>query len=134
VYTKAKFAVGSGVIIITLVTLGWVGASQSKTYYHLISELSTLKQSDLHQRMRVSGNVAPGTIKYLPGRVEFTLIEQQKTLSVAYTGQDPLPDTFKDDAQALVEGKLGSDGKFTAEQVQAKCASKYEVAPAPVKN
>jgi len=132
--TKAKFAVGSGVIIITLVTLGWVGASQSKTYYHLISELPTLKQSELRQRMRVSGNVAPGTIKYLPGRVEFTLIEQEKTLNVAYTGQDPLPDTFKDDAQALVEGKLGSDGKFTAEQVQAKCASKYEVAPAPIKN
>jgi len=132
--TKTKFAVGSGIIVITLVTLGWVGASQSKTYYHLISELPTLKQSDLRQRMRVSGNVAPGTIKFLPGRVEFTLIEQSKTLNVAYTGQDPLPDTFKDDAQALVEGKLGADGKFTAEQIQAKCASKYEVAPAPVKN
>lgn len=132
--TKTKFAVGSGIIVITLVTLGWVGASQSKTYYHLISELPTLKQSDLRQRMRVSGNVAAGTIKFLPGRVEFTLIEQSKTLNVAYTGQDPLPDTFKDDAQALVEGKLGADGKFTAEQIQAKCASKYEVAPAPVKN
>ena len=132
--TKTKFAVGSGIIVITLVTLGWVGARESKTYYHLISELPTLKQSDLHQRMRVSGNVAPGTIKYLPGRVEFTLVEQEKTLNVAYTGQDPLPDTFKDDAQALVEGKLGADGKFTAEQIQAKCASKYEVAPTPVKN
>jgi cytochrome c-type biogenesis protein CcmE len=132
--TKTKFAVGSGIIVMTLVTLGWVGARESKTYYHLISELPTLKQSDLHQRMRVSGNVAPGTIRYLPGRVEFTLIEQDKTLNVAYTGQDPLPDTFKDDAQALVEGKLGPDGKFTAEQIQAKCASKYEVAPTPVKN
>jgi cytochrome c-type biogenesis protein CcmE len=131
---KTKFAIGAGIIIITLVTLGWVGARESKTYYHLISELPTLKQSDLRQRMRVSGNVAPGTIRYLPGRVEFVLIEENKTLNVAYTGEAPLPDTFKDDAQALVEGKLGSDGRFTAEQVQAKCASKYEVAPAPVKN
>jgi len=134
VNTKTKFGVGAGVIVVTLVTLGWVGARESKTYYHLISEIPTLKQSELRQRMRVSGNVAPGTIKHLPGRVEFVLVEESKALNVAYVGQDPLPDTFKDDAQALVEGKLGSDGKFTAEQVQAKCASKYEVAPTPVKN
>jgi cytochrome c-type biogenesis protein CcmE len=134
VNTKTKFGVGAGVIVVTLVTLGWVGARESKTYYHLISEIPTLKSSEIRQRMRVSGNVAPGTIKYLPGRVEFVLIEQNKTLNVAYTGGAPLPDTFKDDAQALVEGKLGPDGKFTAEQVQAKCASKYEVAPTPVKN
>jgi len=134
VNTKAKFGVGAGVIVVTLVTLGWVGARESKTYYHLISEIPTLKQSELRQRMRVSGNVAPGTIKYLPGRVGFVLVEENKTMNVAYVGQDPLPDTFKDDSQALVEGKLGADGKFTAEQVQAKCASKYEIAPTPVKN
>jgi cytochrome c-type biogenesis protein CcmE len=132
--TRTKFGIGAGIIVIALVTLGWVGARESKTYYHLISELPTLKPSDLHQRMRVSGNVAPGTIKHLPGSVDFVLVEENKTLDVSYTGDAPLPDTFKDDAQALVEGKLGPDGKFTAEQVQAKCASKYEIAPTPVKN
>jgi cytochrome c-type biogenesis protein CcmE len=40
-----------------------------------------------------------------------------------------LPDTFKDGAQALVEGKMMPDKHFVAEQVQAKCASKYEAAP-----
>ena len=127
--TKVKFGVGVGIILATLIALGWVGVNQSKTYYHTISELAALKQGELHQRMRVSGNVAPGTIQHLPGRVDFLLIEENKTLQVSYTGTDPLPDTFKDDAQALVEGRLGADGKFTAEQVQAKCASKYEVAP-----
>ncbi len=115
----------------TLVTLGWVGARESKTYYHTISELSTMKQGELRQRMRVSGYVAQGTIQHLPGRVDFVLIEENRKLPVSYTGTAPLPDTFKDDAQALVEGRLGSDGKFTAEQVQAKCASKYEIAPTP---
>jgi len=50
-------------------------------------------------------------------------------LNVSYIGRDPLPDTFKDGAQALVEGRLASDGHFVAEQVQAKCASKYEANP-----
>ncbi len=45
---------------------------------------------------------------------------------MSYVGRDPLPDTFKDGAQALVEGKMMPDNRFVAEQVQAKCASKYE--------
>lgn len=129
--TKAKFGVGIGIIVLTLAALGWVGARDSKTYYHLISELPKLDKTELSHRMRVSGNVAPGTIQDLPGRVDFVLVEENQKLAVSYVGTDPLPDTFKDDSQALVEGRLGSDGKFTAEQVQAKCASKYEVAPTP---
>jgi len=131
VNTKLKFGVGAGIILATLVALGWVGAKESKTYYHTISELSTLNQAELRQHMRVSGNVAPGTIQHLPGQIDFVLVEENNRLPVSYTGTDPLPDTFKDDAQALVEGKLGPDGRFIANQVQAKCASKYEVAPTP---
>jgi cytochrome c-type biogenesis protein CcmE len=126
---RAKFLVGSGIIIVTLVSLAYVGFTQSKTYYHTISELSSLQGSALHQRMRVSGNVRNGTIEHVSGRVNFVLEEQGKALSVSYIGRDPLPDTFKDGAQALVEGRLTPDGHFVAEQVQAKCASKYEPNP-----
>jgi cytochrome c-type biogenesis protein CcmE len=52
-----------------------------------------------------------------------------KSIPVTYIGSDPLPDTFVDKAQALVEGSLSADGRFVAEHVQAKCASKYEAAP-----
>ena len=52
-----------------------------------------------------------------------------KSLPVSYVGSDPLPDTFVDKSQALVEGSLAKNGSFVAEQVQAKCASKYEAAP-----
>ena len=124
-----KFAVGSGIIVATLLALAYVGYTQSKTYYHTISELPTLSGSTLHQRMRVSGNVRAGTITHRDGHTNFVLEEQGKALSVSYVGNDPLPDTFKDGAQALVEGRLTPDGSFTAEQVQAKCASKYEASP-----
>jgi cytochrome c-type biogenesis protein CcmE len=79
--------------------------------------------------MRVSGNVRNGTIEHAAGRVNFVLEEQGKALNVSYVGRDPLPDTFKDGAQALVEGRLAPEGHFVAEQVQAKCASKYEANP-----
>jgi cytochrome c-type biogenesis protein CcmE len=124
-----KFAVGSGIIVATLLGLAYVGYTQSKTYYHTISELPSLNGSTLHQRMRVSGSVRAGTISHQDGHTDFVLEEQGKALSVSYIGNDPLPDTFKDGAQALVEGRLTPDGRFTAEQVQAKCASKYEASP-----
>jgi cytochrome c-type biogenesis protein CcmE len=55
----------------------------------------------------------------------------KRRLNVIYSGIDPLPDTFKDNApcQALVDGKLGSDNVFHATKLQAKCASKYEAKP-----
>jgi cytochrome c-type biogenesis protein CcmE len=83
----------------------------------------------LHQRLRVGGDVRNGSIQHYSGRVDFVLVEQGKTMPVSYVGTDPLPDTFKDGAQCLVEGKVQPDGRFVAETVQAKCASKYEAAP-----
>src|SRR5579863_2571941 len=126
---RTKFSIGAVIIVGTLVWLGWVGASQSKTYYHTITELQSLQGPALHQRMRVSGNVADGSIKHMPGRIDFVLTEEGKTLPVSYVGDAPLPDTFKDGAQCLIEGHAMPDGRFIAEQLQAKCASKYEAAP-----
>jgi cytochrome c-type biogenesis protein CcmE len=51
-------------------------------------------------------------------------------MKVVYSGIEPVPDTFKDGAQALADGKLGADGVFHAAKIQAKCASKYEAKPA----
>lgn len=127
---RGKFVLGSAIIVATLVSLAYVGYTQSKTYYHTIAELATLQPAALHQRMRVSGNVRNGSIQHLAGHLDFVIEESGKTLPVSYVGRDPLPDTFKDGAPALVEGNLAPDGHFVAEQVQAKCASKYQASPA----
>jgi cytochrome c-type biogenesis protein CcmE len=129
VQNRAKFGVGIGIIIVSLAFLAWLGYGESKTYYHTIAEYQVLQGSSRNHRMRLAGIVEPGSIKHLPGRIEFVLEEQGNTLPVSYVGSDPLPDTFVDKSQALVEGRASADGKFVAEHVQAKCASKYETAP-----
>lgn len=126
---QIKFAVGSAVIVVSLAFLAWLGYGESKTYYHTIAELQTLSGSAKNQRMRVGGTVAQGSIHVLSGRVDFVLEGEGKSIPVSYIGGDPLPDTFKDKSQALVEGRPAQDGRFVAEHVQAKCASKYEAAP-----
>jgi cytochrome c-type biogenesis protein CcmE len=129
VQKRAKFGIGIGIIVASLACLAWMGYGESKTYYHTIAELQVLQGDALKHRMRVGGTVAPGSIRRLSGRVDFVLDGEGKQLPVSYIGSDPLPDTFKDKAQALVEGRPATDGRFVAEHVQAKCASKYEAAP-----
>jgi len=131
---QMKFGVGIAVILLSLGWLAWLGARESKTYYHTIAELGTLHGSDLRHRMRIGGTVQPGSIQKLAGRVDFVLQGEGKLLAVSYVGSDPLPDTFVDNSQALVEGNLSADGRFTAEKVQAKCASKYEADPSHPKS
>lgn len=126
---QRKFILGGLVIVGTLFWLGWVGVSESKTYYHTVAELKSMNGSALRHRMRVGGDIRHGSIQRLPGRVDFVIEQEGHALNVSYVGRDPLPDTFTDRAQAVVEGRQMPDGRFAAEKVQAKCASKYEAAP-----
>jgi len=129
VRNRAKFGVGISFIVVALALLAWLGYGESKTYYHTIAEYQALTGSARNHRMRLAGTVAPGSIRRVSGRTDFVLEEQGRTLSISYIGTEPLPDTFVDKSQALVEGRPTPDGKFVAEHVQAKCASKYEAAP-----
>jgi cytochrome c-type biogenesis protein CcmE len=126
---QAKFGIGIGVIVVSMAFLAWLGYGESKTYYHTLAELDTLKGSARTERMRIGGTVQTGSIHRMNGRVDFVLEGEGKSLPVSYVGSDPLPDTFVDNSQALIEGRPAADGWFVAEHIQAKCASKYEAAP-----
>jgi cytochrome c-type biogenesis protein CcmE len=124
-----RFGVAIAVVIVSLGYLAFTGVQQSKSYYVTIKELREMNDSRYAKRLRVAGNVVPGSIRRQGSRVEFALKENEFTLPIIYTGSEAPPDTFKDDSQAMAEGRFGRDGVFHANQIQAKCASKY--APAP---
>jgi cytochrome c-type biogenesis protein CcmE len=124
-----KFGVVTVIILLSLGYLAYTGVQDSKSYYVTIKELQGMGDGAYAKRLRVAGNVVPGSIKRSGTRVEFLLKEQDLTLPVSYTGTEAPPDTFKDDSQALADGNFGRDGIFHAKQLQAKCASKY--APQP---
>ncbi len=119
-------------IVLILGTLAWIGTSavsSNKSYYKTVSELQTLPDEARARNLRVAGDVVAGSIHRTSGEVQFTLTQEHKTLKVSYTGEDPLPDTFRDGSQALAEGRLGPDGVFRASHIQAKCSSKYQSKP-----
>jgi len=124
-----KFGAVTVVILLSMGYLAYTGVEDSKSYYVTIKELHGLGDSAYSKRLRVAGNVVPGSIRRTGTHVDFLLKEQDLTLPVSYSGTEAPPDTFKDDSQALAEGSFGRDGVFHAKQLQAKCASKY--APQP---
>jgi len=126
---RAKFFLGSLLILGVLAWMGVSGYQESKTYYVTLPELRALDEKALVLRLRVAGNVLPGSIRRQEGRVLFTLYQENDRLAVAYIGREPLPDTLVDDAEAIVTGRITRENVFEAQVVQAKCASKYEAAP-----
>ncbi len=116
-------------IVGSLVWLAVGGVQDTKTYYKTIPELEKLDKTAQAGRLRVGGDVQPGSIVKSAAGVSFVLHQGPQTLKVVYTGSDSLPDTFRDNANALAEGRLGDDGVFKASKIQAKCASKYEAKP-----
>lgn len=133
-----KFGSVFAIILFGLGYLAFTGVQESKDYYVTIKELHAQAQSGeiYAKKLRVAGNVVPGSIVRKDdgnghSHVEFTLVEKdpatgaEDTVNVNYSGMEPPPDTFKDNAQALAMGGFGRDGVFHAKQIQAKCASKY---------
>ena len=120
-----RFGAVIAIIVLSLGYLAYTGVQDSKSYYVTIKELNGMGNGAYSKRLRVAGNVVPGSIKRQGTHLEFLLVEQDRTLPVVYSGTEAPPDTFKDNAQALAEGKFGRDGVFRATNIQAKCASKY---------
>src|SRR6266436_9894244 len=120
-----KFGGAVAVIVVSLGFLAYTGVQESKSYYVTIKELRGMGDGAHTKRLRVAGNVQPGSIKRSGTNVNFVLVENDQALNVVYNGTEPPPDTFTDNAQALAEGKFNRDGIFHAKGIQAKCASKY---------
>jgi cytochrome c-type biogenesis protein CcmE len=127
-----KFGLLITVILGTLAWLATGGISETKTYYKTVAELKDMGPDAQTKRLRVAGDVADGSIQRDGRRVSFTLKQEALTIPVVYDSIEPLPDTFRDGAQAVADGKMGPNGVFYASKIQAKCASKYEAKPGEV--
>jgi cytochrome c-type biogenesis protein CcmE len=124
---KLKFGIGIAIILGVVAWEAVTGFQQSKTYYVTVGELLSGKTE--RHRVRVGGTVASDSIQRHNGTVSFRLAQNSQTVPVTYVGSDTLPDTFREGAQAVIEGDYKPDGTFRAEHIQAKCASKYQAVP-----
>jgi cytochrome c-type biogenesis protein CcmE len=114
--------------------LAVTGMRDSMMYYYTPDELVAKVAADpsLHDLgAKVGGRVVPGTIQFDARSLalSFTITDVatgQTQFPVHYVG--PLPDTFEEGRDVVVEGRYGTDGRFEATTVLTKCGSRYEAA------
>lgn len=120
-----KIAIAIFIILGSIAYLSISAEQSNKSYYVTIQELQTMGNKAYTRHLRVSGQVVPGSIVRQGPNADFTLYEHDRKLRVEYVGQEPPPDTFKNNSPTLAVGRYGRDGVFHATELQSKCASHY---------
>ncbi len=122
---KKRFLIGGVIVFLAIGYLGFMGFRGSAAYYYEVSEFLAQGSSIYGERVRVNGQVAPGSLEQeSAGRIlRFTMIDGGESLPVVYQGV--VPDTFKVGNDVVVEGSLNSDGVFQASALMPKCPSRY---------
>src|SRR5258706_7260105 len=130
--TFTKFALLVVAVVGLLVWVALAGLKGDMTTFKTISQLNQMGDQAMGKRLRVGGEVEKDSVIREGREVRFTIHDLNQPamkLKVVYTGMDQIPDTFKDGAQALADGKMRSNGVLEANQIEAKCAFKYEAEP-----
>jgi cytochrome c-type biogenesis protein CcmE len=150
---RMKFFIGGLLIVAAVVYLIISSTQASAQYFLTIDELKAKGQSVAGRDLRISGAVLGDSIQYDSQTLtlKFTVanvpgdnkeIEAQGGLAavlhaaatdpnrarmeVVYEGVKP--DLLRDEAQAIMTGRIGEDGVFYASELLLKCPTKYEEA------
>ena len=123
--TRLKFIFALTIAVAALTYIVFTGVKNTFVYYFTISELEAKVPSIYGKRVRISGNVVTGSItRNINGSIEFQITDGSKIVNVFYSGI--VPDIFKDNVEAVVEGVYFDNSEFKADVVLAKCPTKYE--------
>ena len=148
---RNKFIIGGVFILAAVVYLIASSTQASAEYFMTVDELNAEGSSAVNKSVRLSGAVLGDTIQYDASTLTLTFevahvagdnaeIEAQGGLAVVLHDavSDPtrsrikvqyegvMPDLLRNEAQAIMTGKLGEDGVFHGEELRLKCPTKYE--------
>lgn len=148
---RAKFIIGGLLIVAAVIYLIASSTQAAAQYYLTIDELIEKGASYSDRDVKVSGAVIGDSITYDTESLtlRFTAVNvpadldeiedegglaevlhkavinpEASRIEVVYVG--PKPDLLRDEAQAIVTGRVGEDGVFYADELLLKCPTRYE--------
>lgn len=134
-----RFMVGLVGVAAIVSYLIWTGVSDTMVYYLTPTELLARVKADPSFRkmgVKVSGKVVAGTFERVPGPLLYRfrvrdLSDPTAAFEVEY--RDVIPDTFTDQSEVVLEGRLDANGVFQATTLLTKCGSRYEASQQDLK-
>lgn len=129
---RTRVLIGAGLVVGTVGYLMASGIKDTGVYFLTPTELAQRVTADPSFRdvgVKMGARVVHGTIQrdVASQTIAFKVTDGTQTYPVVYHGM--APDTFNDDVDVVVEGRLMPDGTFRATTLLAKCGSRYEVVP-----
>ncbi|MCL4516666.1 MAG: cytochrome c maturation protein CcmE [Firmicutes bacterium] len=124
---KIKLAAGILIILGGLAYLMVTGFSSSSSYFVTIAQMREKGDTIVGKSLKVSGKIVGQSVKWDSQKIRLNFEirdDKGQTIPVVYNGIKP--DNFEDGKEALMDGRLGPDGVFTAQSLLVKCPSKYE--------
>lgn len=122
---KKLLVIGLGLVGIGLIATLVLNAFRSNLVFFFTPTQVAQGEAPAGRAFRIGGLVEAGSVKRQADgiNVKFVVTDTAKSIPVVYQGI--LPDLFKEGKGVVAEGKLGSDGLFTASQVLAKHDENY---------
>jgi len=148
---RAKFLIGGLLVIAAIIYLIVTSLQSTAQFFYTVDELKAKGNSIVGRNLRASGAVIGESITYDAQTLEISFLMANVSndtqaieaagglaaalhnaavdsgaarVKVVYVG--PKPDLLKDEAQAIVTGKIGADGVFYADELLLKCPTRYE--------
>ena len=120
-----KIAATVAVVVVALTGLMFATLREDTQFYKHVDEVMVDPAAWHGRRLQLHGYVAGIERKRNSLEYRFTVQSNGHVVQAHYTGV--VPDTFKDGAEVVLKGTLGTTG-FQVERngVMAKCPSKYE--------
>ena len=122
-----KIGITSLVLILALAGLLYSTLSEGTEYYKHVEEVMVDPGAWHGKNLQLHGYVVKDSILRKPDTLEYRFKVQSKGAVVDATYTGIVPDTFKDDSEVVLKGKLDANGFHVVPNgVMAKCPSKYE--------
>ena len=122
-----RIGISSLVLILALAGLLYSTLSEGTEYYKHVEEVMVDPGAWHGKNLQLHGYVVKDSIMRKRDSLEYRFKVQSKgaVVDASYTGI--VPDTFKDDSEVVLKGRLDADGFHVVPNgVMAKCPSKYE--------
>ena len=131
-----KIGATSVVLIAAFVGLLWTTLREGTEYYKNVDEVIPNRQVWEGKPVQLHGYVVPGSRMRKPDTLDWKFKVQNNPARSGQSGQivdayykGIVPDTFNDEAEVVLKGRLTAAGFETEPNgVIAKCPSKYEAA------
>ena len=121
------FSLIAGILFVILFWIGWVSVNPSdeKAMARFVS-VESLVNNKISSRIKLGGIVKNGSIEISKSnQLECFFVLKEGSAELAVNYSKTRPDLFKDGAEVIVTGEY-RDGVFVADELQTKCASRYE--------